>query len=758
MGAKRFLVAVLALAATTLVAPQLAAATTYVVARNDDSDGTCPTTGNCSLRQAINSANASAGSDRIVFEIAPGGSQTIRPLGRNLPPVTDPAEIDATTQPGYAGAPIVEINGDLDPMAPNYGLELRSGSSTVRGLLVDGFKGDGAAIFLGGPGNLIVGNYLGDVPGTAATSPNSYGIRTASSPDNHIGGAVARDRNVVSGNTRVGIFVGEGSLRNIVQGNYVGTDPTGQAGIANVQATGIQIEHGDDSVVGSGNVVALNGEGVFVNAVGVRVEGNFIGTDVTGTRPLGNTFGVTLIFASGTTVGGRSTAARNIIVDNREFGVFLELGSSDNAVQGNYIGVGVDGRPLGIHSDGVFVGELAHTNLIGGTGPGQGNMIAYNGNRGVALHANAGVSSGILSNSIHSNGSLGIDLLANGGENPNDPGDVDIGPNELQNWPVLTAAAVGNGETKVDGTLNSHPNTTYLLEFFGNDACDGSGFGEGQNLIADRFVTTDAAGNATFSFTLAGQAGAFITATATDPEANTSEFSNCTRAEQLVVGSVTTLSPINAVNPVGTSHTVTATAVTAGASPQPLAGVTVYLTVSGSVNTGGRCTTDQNGQCSFTYQGPDLPGADVIRAYADANGNDVEDSAEIEGVATKEWMLPASAPGQVTGGGQVPAIDGRIVFGFNAQNSNNGVRGNCNVIDVASELHIKCRTVTTLVDSGTHVTFFGEATINGVATNYRIDVDDLAEPGQARDTFKVQTDSGYVAGGLLTEGNIQIHH
>ena len=762
MGATRFLVALFALTAVALVAPSVAAAITYTVARTDDSDGTCPSPDNCSFRQAINSANASPGSDRIVFDIPPGGPQTIRPVARNLPPVTDAVDIDGTTQPGYAGAPIVELSGDLDPTLPNYGLEVQSGYSTIRGLLIDGFKGDGAAIFLGGPRNIVVGNYLGDVPGTPATSPNSYGVRTAGSPDNQIGGPSANERNVVSGNTRVGIFVGEGSLRNVVQGNYVGTDPSGQAGVPGLQATGIQIEHGDDSLVGgtlqgSGNVVSLNGEGVFVNAVNVQVQGNFIGTDNTGTRPLGNTFGVTLITSSGAEIGGGSTSARNVIADNHEFGVFLDVQSSDNAVQGNYIGVGADGRPLANHGHGVFIGEFAHTNLIGGTGPGQGNVIAYNGGSGVALHVNAGVQNGILANSVHSNGSLGIDLLTNGGENPNDPGDPDPGPNELQNWPLLTSAAVGNGETKVEGILNSHPNTTYLLEFFGNGACDGSGFGEGQNLLADRFVTTDATGNATFSFALASQAGAFITATATDPDTNTSEFSNCTEAEQLVVGSVTTLMPQNAVNPVGTTHTVTATAVTAGTTPQPLVGVTVYFTVSGAIDTTGQCTTDQNGQCSFTYQGPNLPGADIIRAYADANGNGIQDAGEIAGAATKEWMFPASAPGQVTGGGQAPAVDGRIVFGFNAQSQNNGVKGNCNAIDVASNLHIKCRTVTALVVSGTHATFSGQATINGITTNYRIDVDDLAEPGQGRDTFKISTDSGYVAGGPLTDGNIQIH-
>jgi hypothetical protein len=380
-------------------------------------------------------------------------------------------------------------------------------------------------------------------------------------------------------------------------------------------------------------------------------------------------------------------------------------------------------------------------------------VIAFNGGQGGVVVRN-GTGSAILGNSIYGNGGLGIDLVPLG-PNPNDPGDADTGPNELQNAPMLTAASTTNGTVKVDGTLSSHPNTTYLLEFFANAACDETGFGEGQEFVADRYVTTDATGTATFSFSFgSGHVGDVITSTATDPSANTSEFSNCTQAAPVVSGSITTLSPPNGVNPVGTTHTVTATVV-GGTIQQPLAGITVYFTVSGSVNTTGQCTTDQTGQCSFTYQGPDLPGSDLIEAYADANNNGIQDAGEVPGSATKEWVLPAATPGQTTGGGQILWVTGKVVFGFNAQNQNGKLKGNCNVIDVTSRLHIKCLSVTSLVISGTHATFFGEATVNGVATNYRIDVDDVSEPGSG-DTFKIQTDSGYTASGALTAGNIQV--
>jgi Bacterial Ig-like domain (group 1) len=211
-----------------------------------------------------------------------------------------------------------------------------------------------------------------------------------------------------------------------------------------------------------------------------------------------------------------------------------------------------------------------------------------------------------------------------------------------------------------------------------------------------------------------------------------------------------TLYPLNAVNPVGTSHTVIATVTDFIGNPVP--NTTVDFTVTGADNLPGSCTTDQNGQCSFTYQGPPLPGADAIRGCV----NSVTPS--VCGDAAKEWVLPASTPGQVTGGGQImmPPTD-KVSFGFNAQSDGTTAKGNCNVIDHDKRIHIKCDNVQALVVAGTHATFFGQADQDGVTTNYRIDVDDLADSGAGMDTFKIQTDQGYVAGGFLTAGNIKIH-
>jgi hypothetical protein len=217
------------------------------------------------------------------------------------------------------------------------------------------------------------------------------------------------------------------------------------------------------------------------------------------------------------------------------------------------------------------------------------------------------------------------------------------------------------------------------------------------------------------------------------------------------------LSPPDAVNNVGTSHTVTATVKTA--SGTPVASTAVLFTVQGSVTASGSCTTDANGQCSFTYNGPQLPGADLITGCADSNGSGGMDSGEPCGTATKAWLLPTTTPGHVTGGGQVLNSAGtdQNAFGFNAQSDANGVKGECTVVDPSANVKVKCLDATTLVESGTHATFFGNATVNGAATTYRIDIDDLGEPGNGKDTFKIQTASGYTTGGIIIKGNVQVH-
>ena len=209
------------------------------------------------------------------------------------------------------------------------------------------------------------------------------------------------------------------------------------------------------------------------------------------------------------------------------------------------------------------------------------------------------------------------------------------------------------------------------------------------------------------------------------------------------------LDPVASTNEVGTSHTVTAT-VTNGA--QPLAGVVVRFSVSGSMSASGSCTTDPLGRCSFTYAGPALPGADLITAYADDDGDAARDATEPLATATKAWTMTDSASGHVTGGGHV----GEVAFGFSAKRDGTVLKGDCKVADRLANVLVRCLDVTSLVVVGTHATFRGNATVNGVATTYTIDVDDLDESGAGRDTFKLVT-AQYAVAGMLTQGNVQIH-
>jgi hypothetical protein len=211
-----------------------------------------------------------------------------------------------------------------------------------------------------------------------------------------------------------------------------------------------------------------------------------------------------------------------------------------------------------------------------------------------------------------------------------------------------------------------------------------------------------------------------------------------------------TLSPVAATNPVGSSHTVTATVATTTA---PVPGVTVHVTVTGADNVTGTCTTGPSGACDFTYQGPALPGADLIEAYADSNGNGVQDPGEPTAAATKAFVVPLSTGGEAHGGGRIDVLGGRIAFEFHAK-SKDLAKAMCTV--VSAEVKVQCLNATALVITPTHATIFGTATVNGVSTNYRIDADDLSEPGAGRDTFKIQTDSGFVAGGTIASGNVQI--
>jgi hypothetical protein len=519
--------------------------------------------GTISLREAMQAANFTPGADMIVFNIG-GGTPTIKvgtvaqlqPL--DLPVITETLTIDGNT----GGATRVELNGSAATIGQLGqfgigGINIDASGCVVRNLAINRFDdkiqgGDGIEMQKGS--NVIEGNFIGtDATGTMALSNTGRGVFINGASKNTIGGTVAAARNVISGNDDHGVQIGgNGSTGNLVQGNFIGTDVTGTKALGNFQS-GVEIGSSASNapsntiggvVAGARNVLSSNAFGVQMAggiSPGNVVQGNFIGTDVTGTKALGNANGVLFCDSSDCTTGGPAPGARNVISGNRFYGVILGCvgPSMRDLVQGNLIGTQVDGTsPLGNGLDGVNIIGPASRNIIGGISEGSGNVIAFNGGNGVTVGDTANlppIGNAILSNSIHDHGRLGIDLgLGENGDGvtPNDPCDPDPGQNLLQNYPALTSATSNAASTIIQGTLDSQPTALapYLVQFFANTACDPSGFGEGQTFIGSTFVSVNncnALPTINAMFPIPVPIGATITATATDPMGNTSEFSQC---------------------------------------------------------------------------------------------------------------------------------------------------------------------------------------------------------------------------------------
>jgi titin len=266
------------------------------------------------------------------------------------------------------------------------------------------------------------------------------------------------------------------------------------------------------------------------------VQGNLVGVGANGTLPLGNQRSGIRIEGTENLIGGPSEIARNVISANGRNGIdIVGATATGNRVQRDVIGADAGGTAsLGNAGHGVYV-EATGANVIGDAlgGTGAGNTIAFNDGGGIVLASGASAARGvaILGNVIYGNGQLGVDL-GDDGVTPNDPRDADDGPNRLQNYPTLSAVVVTGSSTMAVGGLASTPNATFTVQLFANSTCDPSGFGQGRLLVASGQATTDATGAASLNIPLAaGVRGSdWITATATDAQGNTSEFSPCRSA------------------------------------------------------------------------------------------------------------------------------------------------------------------------------------------------------------------------------------
>ena len=322
-----------------------------------------------------------------------------------------------------------------------------------------------------------------------------------------------------------GVRVATGADGITISDNWIGSDNSGSNTMGNGD-DGIDLNGANATI--ADNVINHSGdEGIDVRGPGSVITGNYVGLEPDGAGGSGNYDVGIALFADNTTIGGSSIAQRNVISYNWEA---IEVNSSGNTIQGNYIGTDATGildrgNRIG---DGIEI-QSGTGNLVGGTTVTEQNLIAYNQRKGVDV--TGGTGNTVIGNRIHSNGWLGIDLGSTGVA-PNDPLDSDLGPNDLLNWPEITAASESGGVITLSGTFDV-PAGSYRFEFFTNTAADPSGNGEGETLAGSAVIAHTGSGPEPFGAAFPGAAGEVITATITECTnggcttfSSTSEFSN----------------------------------------------------------------------------------------------------------------------------------------------------------------------------------------------------------------------------------------
>jgi hypothetical protein len=525
------------------------ASTTFTVTNIGDNGGVnpAPGAGTGTLRQAIVDANSTAGTDTIDFNIPGPGVHTIT-LAATLPAITGTVVIDGYTQPGNGGPNahpntlaigddaklLIQLDSSFSP-GLNFGLFLSSSGSTVKGLVISRFGDD--LVRIDGTGNTIVGNFIGTDPlGTVKVNAIGEMIQVNGS-GNTIGGTEPADRNIVAGGGFT-VFVPGGADNTVIQGNYIGVDVSGNVALP-AAIDGVAIGSNGNTIGGSaagaGNVIVA----ISNDNIGLRqgsnniVEGNLIGTNATGTAALG---GVNQGIIGESQVGS-ATIVGNLI-SGANIGISIISATSSWTIRGNKIGTDINGTQPIPNNNGILLSSGSSSN-VGGTGAGEGNIIAFNSNDGILISGSpTGVS--IRGNSIFANGHLGINLIANTDPSPpgvtaNDACDIDTGPNNLQNFPIINSAIKSGNNLLIEGTLDSTASSTFTLDFYTNDTCNSLGNGEGKTYLGSANVVTGA--NCIADFTGANKititplapvaSGLRLTATATDANGNTSEFSGC---------------------------------------------------------------------------------------------------------------------------------------------------------------------------------------------------------------------------------------
>ncbi|HMS23802.1 MAG TPA: LPXTG cell wall anchor domain-containing protein [Candidatus Saccharibacteria bacterium] len=505
------LIGVLFLSPTKVYAASLTVDSILDTSDDTAGDGSCDDgSGNCTLRAAIEEANALAGADTINFGIAGSGVHTFTP-GSSYDTISEELTIDGYSQPGssansavspnpFNGTLTIEIDG-TNAGGSSRGLNIQNDNVAIKGLVINRFGEEGVAI--GNFSNIrIEGNYIGiDPTGLIDRGNTGSGIDHGSTgTDVVVGGTTAAARNVISGNEGNAIAINSNLL---VQGNYFGLNASGDGIIANVGG----------------------GPGANLYVVG---DGNVI---------------------------GGSTASTKNVNAGSSVGILIFFDASSNVVQGNYVGTNVSGNAQSGFGNTVAAIAIigGQDNLIGGTAEGEGNLIAGNASGvmvGDFFELYLARNNSILGNSIYDNSggtltNLGIDLLGDtsdgaiythAGVTPNDTGDSDEASNHLMNFPVISSVSSSNGQVTITYSLDindSEPGATgYRVEFFANDSADPSGHGQGQTFIGSDTIAGDVTNRSVTIDLPSGVSGPkYISSTTTMTDASddgfghTSEFS-----------------------------------------------------------------------------------------------------------------------------------------------------------------------------------------------------------------------------------------
>ena len=464
--------------------------------------------------------------------------------------ITDSLTLNNRVLGNYIGT---DATGTVERGNGSYGVSIAAPSHDVGGTVA-------------GSGNVISGNDEGGirVAGSSANSPDIQGnfIGTSASGTADLGnsgpgvfidgasgtvvggGKDGEGGNVISGNSS-GVRIAGGATRTRVLGNFIGTDAAGTGGLANDQH-GVLIQGSPENTIGgttagSRNIISGNGDdGVRLSgagATGNRVQGNYIGTDLTGTTKVGKAQNGVICFNAPANLIGGAAAGEGNVISGAAFGLqIVGAGAVGNLVQGNRIGTDASGTADLGNTTGILLSPGSEKTTVGGPA-GAGNIIAYSVATGLSV-APSSTGNAVFGNSMFANGGLGINLQG-GTEDANsvtanDFPDSDSGANNLQNYPVLTGITVAGESKSVEGELASNPNTDYVIDFYRSGTVDPSGFGEGETYLGFINVQTNSQGRVAFTFALDTNANSqYITATATDPDGNTSEFS---QASEIVPG------------------------------------------------------------------------------------------------------------------------------------------------------------------------------------------------------------------------------